>query len=59
MTKFTLETKVNPATGDVELLVRGRITVGEARKIGSHDHLLRRLLGALDDAAEMWDRETA
>jgi len=55
---FTLTTNMNPATGGVSIMITGTFDRRDQMKMGSIAHLVDHLLGALDDAVEMWKKET-
>ena len=50
---------VDPATGDVSIMITATFSTRDQMRVGSAEHLISRLLGALDDATEMWLKETA
>jgi hypothetical protein len=56
---FTLTHGTNPATGGLQIMVTAEFSLRDQMRVGSVEHLIARLLGALDDAAEMWKKETA
>lgn len=56
---FTLTHYLNPATGDLSIWVTASFSTRDQMRMGSGEHLVSRLLGALDDAVEMWKKETA
>jgi hypothetical protein len=57
MSKFELLLEREASTGDVVMRIEGRIPARDVMRVGSHEHLVARLMGALDDAEEMWRKE--
>lgn len=55
---FTLQTETDPTNGDLLLYITAAISTRDQMRMGSAEHLITRLLGALDDAIEMWKKET-
>lgn len=56
---FTLTHYLDPVTGDVSILITANFSTRDQMRMGASKHLITRLLAALDDAAEMWKKETA
>ncbi len=55
---FVLTTDIDPATGGVSLMITATFDRRDQMRMGSLAHLVDHLLGALDDAVEMWKKET-
>lgn len=50
---------VNPVTGGLQIMITAEFSLRDQMRVDSVEHLIAHLLGALDDVAEMWKKETA